>query len=132
MADTQAMAQKERTQAANPEHTRGGFFFTPRVDIYETDKELILYAEVPGVRPEDVELRYENGELLLHGHVGPRERPGHLVLGEYEEGDFYRVFNIHESIDSTKIEASCKSGVLVVRLPKVEAAQPRQINVRAE
>ena len=53
------------------------------------------------------------------------------LLAEYEEGDFYRVFTIHESIDSTRIEAECKNGVLTVHLPKVEAARPRQIAIKA-
>ena len=70
------------------------------MDIYETDKELTLFAEMPGVRPEDVNLRYENGELLLHGRVQPRQGARTLLLQEYEEGDFYRAFTIHESIDS--------------------------------
>jgi HSP20 family molecular chaperone IbpA len=51
-------------------------------------------------------------------------------LREYEVGDFYRAFNIHESIDGSRIEAEFKNGVLTVHLPKVEAARPRQINVR--
>jgi HSP20 family protein len=121
---------KDRAEG-HPEATRGGVFFTPRVDIVETDAELTLFAEVPGVRPEDVDLRYEKGELVLHGRVSPREnRPGAL-LQEYEEGDFYRAFNIHESIDASRISAECKNGVLTVHLPKVEAARPRQIKVKS-
>jgi HSP20 family protein len=130
MADTQPLSQKDRAEAASPERTRGGTYFSPRVDIYETEKELLLYADVPGVRPEDVELRYEQGELVLHGRVQPRQPQGNWLLREYEDGDFYRAFNIHESIDSSRIEASCKNGVLTVHLPKVAAAQPKQINVR--
>jgi HSP20 family protein len=130
MAELQNVHAKDRTGAAQPETTRGGVYFTPRVDIYETENELTLYAELPGVRPEDVDLRYENGELLLHGRVRPRQGGRNVLLQEYDEGDFYRVFTIHESIDSTKITAECKNGVLVVHLPKAEAVKPRQINVR--
>jgi HSP20 family protein len=132
MAETTNLTQKDRTQPASPERTRGGVYFTPRVDIFETDKELILFADMPGVGPQDVELRYEKGELLLQGRVQPRQHHGQLLLGEYEEGDFYRSFTIHESIDNSKIEATCKNGVLTVHLPKVAAAQPRQIKVRSE
>jgi HSP20 family protein len=113
------------------ESTRGGYAFTPRVDIFENDKELLLYAEVPGVKPDDVDLHFEKGELLLHGKVQPRESQRAYWLQEYEVGDFYRAFTIHESIDATKIEAECKNGVLTVHLPKVEAARPRQIPVKA-
>jgi HSP20 family protein len=131
MTDNTSLAQKQRVdQSQQTEGTRGGLDFTPRVDIYETDKELTLYADVPGVRGEDVDLRYERGELLLHGRVPRRERPGNPLLVEYEEGDFYRVFQIHESIDASKISASCKNGVLTVHLPKTEESRPRQIRIR--
>ena len=132
MSDHTNITQKETSAPTAPERTHGGVSFTPRVDIVETDKELILYADMPGVRPENVSLNYENGELLLHGRLAERERPGQPILREYDEGDFFRSFAIHESIDSSKIEATCKNGVLTVHLPKVAAAQPRKISVRGE
>jgi HSP20 family protein len=125
-------AVKNVTESHNVEATRGNNYFTPQVDIFETDKELTLFADVPGVQPQDVELKYERGELNLHARVKPRPHSGHLLLGEYQEGDFYRVFQIHESIDSTRIDAECKNGVLIVHLPKVEAARPRQIAVKGQ
>jgi HSP20 family protein len=126
------LTQKDVAQDSAPERLREGVTFTPRVDILETDKELILFADLPGVRSEDVELRFENGQLVLSGHVSPRLGDKQFVLREYEEGDFYRAFAIHESIDATKIEASCKQGILTVHLPKVEAVKPRQIAVKAQ
>jgi len=132
MSDITSTTQKEPVAQASPESTRGGAHFTPRVDIFENDKELLLFADVPGVGPTDVDLRFEKGELLLHGRVKPRGQKGQVLLNEYGEGDFYRVFNIHESIDSTRIGAECKNGVLTVHLPKVKAAQPRQIKVQGQ
>ena len=88
MANVSTAPTKDRADLAHPEATRGGVYFTPRVDIFENDKELTLFAETPGVRPEDVSLRYENGELLLHGRVQPRSEGKSLLLQEYEEGDF--------------------------------------------
>ena len=131
MAETTSLTQKDRAEQPTPESTRG-VFFTPRVDIYETNDELTLYADVPGVGPDDVDLRYENGELILRGRVKPRHRDEEFILQEYEEGDFYRAFSIHESIDASRIEAECKNGVLVVHLPKVERARPKQISVRGQ
>jgi HSP20 family protein len=132
MADSTTLPQKGRTEQTTPERTRGGVFFTPRVDIFENDTELTLMADVPGVRPEDVDLRYDKGELILHAKVQPHAQQGTPLLNEFEVGDFYRAFAIHESIDSTKISAEYKNGVLIVHLPKVEAAKPRQISVRAK
>jgi HSP20 family molecular chaperone IbpA len=133
MADMTTAPAKDKAEVQRAETTHGGVLFTPRVDIVETDKELTLFAEVPGVKPADVHLRYENGELVLHGKVQPRhpEGPRGFLLREYDQGDFYRAFAIHETIDASKIEAEFKNGVLTVHLAKVEAMQPRQINVRA-
>lgn len=123
-------ATKNELNAAQPEPTYGSRHFTPRVDILETDKELLLFAEMPGVRPDNVDLRYENGELVLHGKVEPKVGNRPMLLNEYEEGDYYRVFRIDETIDPTHIEAECKNGVLTVHLPKTEAVRPRQIAVK--
>jgi HSP20 family protein len=132
MAETTSVVQKDRTEQTTPESTRGGTFFTPRVDIFETENELMLQADLPGVGCDDVELRFENGELILHGRVRPRHPEENFLLREYDEGDFYRAFTIHESIDASKISADCKNGVLVVHLPKAEAVKPRQIKVRGQ
>ena len=132
MTDNSNIATKGRVETARPELTHGGLHFAPRVDIAETVNELTLFAEVPGVRPEDVELHYEQGELTLRARVRPRSEGKRLLLQEYEEGDFYRAFNIHESIDASRISAECKNGILTVHLPKAEAAKPRQISVKAE
>jgi len=123
---------EKTTNGTHTENTRGGTYFQPRVDIFETDHELTLYADLPGVRSDDVDLRFERGELVLQGRVQHRDRPGMALLSEYEEGDFFRVFQIHESIDSTRIAPECKNGVLTVHLPKVEAAKPRQVTVKGE
>ena len=131
MAEISTVAQKDRAEPTTPEDTRGGVFFTPRVDIHEGDKELTLFADVPGVRPEDVDLRYEQGQLLLHARVKPRQHGKNFLLNEYEEGDFYRNFAIHESIDGSRISAECKNGVLIVHLPKAEAVLPKQIAVKS-
>jgi len=131
MAEKTDLATKSPAVPAGPETTYGGNQFVPRVDIIETDKQLIVYADLPGVAPENVDLRYERGELVLHGRVTPRPRAGTLLMGEYEVGDFHRAFQVHESIDASKIEAECKNGVLTVYLPKEEAAQPKIVTVKA-
>ena len=130
MPETMNPANGSETQRG--ERTRGGTYFQPRVDIFETETELTLYADVPGVKADDVELRYERGELVLQARPERRGADGLALLREYEEGDYFRVFQIHESIDSTKIEAECKNGVLTVHLPKVEAVRPRQVRVKGE
>jgi HSP20 family molecular chaperone IbpA len=123
----------DNVQVKNPsvENTRSGRHFAPRVDIYENDHELLLYADLPGVAAGDVDLRYERGELTLQGKAKLHEHAGQPILGEYEVGDYYRVFQIHESIDASKIEAEHKNGVLTVHLPKQEAVKPKLVSVRS-
>ena len=82
--------------------------------------------------PKDIDLRYEQGELIVQGKITPSPKVGHLILGEFEDGDYYRVFQIHESIDASRIEAECKNGVLTVHLPKTESAKPKQVTVKAK
>jgi HSP20 family molecular chaperone IbpA len=120
------------TLAKNPEAeaTRNGQFFTPRVDIVETETELLVYVDMPGVNPSDIDLHYERGELVLRGKVQPHETKGHLIFNEFESGDFYRVFQVQESIDASKIEAEFKNGVLIVHLPKQESVKPKQVPIR--
>ncbi len=127
---TKALAPHDGSNANDVEPTRGSQYFLPSVDIFETDDELTLLADVPGVAPNDVDLHFENGELILQGKVTAGPSHDKLLAGEYQEGDFFRVFRVHESIDSTKIGAECKNGVLTVHLPKVEKARPRKVLVK--
>ncbi len=105
--------------------------YTPRVDILETDDALVLYADLPGVRPEDLDVQYENGELTLRARCAARPADQFLVQ-EYGVGEFYRAFTITEHLDADKISAELKNGVLTVRLPKAEAVKPKKIQVAAK
>ncbi|MBM4068309.1 MAG: Hsp20/alpha crystallin family protein [Planctomycetes bacterium] len=130
MLETPELSQKSRAESSGAEHLRGGPQFVPQVDIYESDKELVLFADLPGVAPADIDLHYERGQLVLQGKVMRPRQEGTAIATEYEYGDFHRVFQLHETIDSTAIEAECNNGVLTVHLPKEQKAQPRKINVR--
>jgi HSP20 family protein len=132
MAENTSTLTQGSAENLGTESTRNGNYFAPRVDIIETENELLLFADMPGVRPEDVDLRYENGELILRGKTEQPQVKGNLILGEYEVGDYYRVFRVHETIDAGKIDAECRNGVLIVHLPKQEAVKPKQVTVRTQ
>jgi HSP20 family protein len=127
MADT-ALKTQEPAGTLPAEVTRG-VTYTPRVDILETEEELLLFADLPGVKDGDVDIRFENGELTLHARRAPGKMTGAL-LWENQVGDFFRAFRISEQIDASKIWAELKTGVLTLHLPKVETAKPRKITVR--
>jgi HSP20 family protein len=105
--------------------------FTPPVDILENDQELVIHADMPGLKPDDIQLQFENGLLTVEGNVVDRYGDGtRLLHSEYGVGDFQRQFRISEVIDPDAISADYADGVLTVRLPKVAAAQPRRIAVQ--
>jgi HSP20 family protein len=112
-----------------PEQTRT-VMFTPRVDIFETTDELLLVADLPGVKPADLELRFDKGELSIHARCAARYAPARWVQQEYEVGDFYRAFAIPQEIDADKIAAELKHGVLMVRLPKSDKVKPKKIAIK--
>jgi HSP20 family protein len=131
MADITLSKTESKNDVTQAEGTRGAYY-TPRVDILETTEELLLYADMPGVRPADVDVRFENGELILHGRCQERQPQQDFSVYEYGVGDFYRAFNISHDIDADKIAAELKKGVLTVHLPKSERVKPRRISVQGE
>jgi len=119
-------------EESRAERTRSGQCYRPHVDILETKDELILVADTPGVKPEDIDIDFKDHVLTIQGRV--EQRYGNRVdflLYEYGIGDFYRTFRLSEEIDPTKIQAEYANGVLTVHLPKSEKAKPRKIAVKA-
>jgi len=104
----------------------------PRVDILETEQEVLLLADLPGVQPNDVDIRFENGELTIHGRRTPSHVGKRRALWEYEPTHYHRAFRLNEDVAADRIEAELKNGVLRVRLPKAEAAKPRRIAVKGQ
>jgi HSP20 family protein len=131
--ETKDTAVPELAEVRRAERTRGGRAYRPNVDIFETSTELTLVADMPGVRGEDVDINFENGVLTIYGPVKERQPAGtQYLLNEFGIGDFYRTFEVGEAIDSGKIAAEYKDGVLTLHLPKVEAARPRRIAVKTQ
>jgi len=125
------LAKREQNEVATVERTRGGLTYSPRIDIWETDDELMLYADLPGVAPENLDIQFENRELRIHGKVYPRHDDVKFLYGEYGIGDFYRTFSIGETVDSQNISGELKDGVLTLHLPKTDAVKPRRIEVKS-
>jgi HSP20 family protein len=131
VVNSPATKKEPRTELDKPDVTRG-LCFTPRVDVLETEEELLLVADLPGVKPEDADVRFDNGELSIDGRCAPRHQGAKYLLSEYGVGNFYRAFTISEHIDWQKISAELKNGVLTVHLPKAETVEPKQITVKGE
>ena len=108
--------------------------WSPAVDIYETENELVLKADVPDVDLKDIDVRVENQTLTISGERKfDQENTGkgyHRIERSY--GSFVRSFAVPNSFDTDKIAADFKNGVLHVTLPKKETAKPRQVKIEVK
>src|ERR1700674_4884851 len=108
--------------------------WSPAVDIYETENELVLKADLPDVELKDIDVRVENQTLTIAGErkfqKADSEKGYHRMERSY--GNFVRSFAVPNSFDTEHINASYHNGVLTVTLPKKEAAKPRQIKVEVK
>jgi HSP20 family molecular chaperone IbpA len=105
--------------------------YTPVLDIYETENGLVLEADLPGVRPEDLQIRVQDNVLHLYGKVTwPLPAQARLLHEEVRPEDFYRSFILSEEVDTENITADFSDGVLQLTLPKAAKAKPRKIEVR--
>lgn len=131
MADSKELQVKEKQEVAAPaEQTRPGLVFTPQVDIFETDRELTILVDIPGVAADGVNIDLKDGILTLQGDIKPWEDGEESdVLVEFEIGKYFRQFTLSEAIDQERIAAKLEDGVLRLSLPKAEKAIPRQIAV---
>ena len=113
---------------------RTGRPWSPAVDIFETENELILKADVPDVDLKDIEVRVENQTLTVRGERKFEESKDakgyHRIERSY--GTFHRSFSLPETVDTEKVAAEYKNGVLSITLPKKEAAKPRQVKVEVQ
>lgn len=101
----------------------------PPVDIYEKADALTVLADLPGVPPEGLSIDVENGILTIEGKVSAGDT-GMLLGQEFDLTSFFRQFRVAETIDTDKIRATLKDGVLNLTLPKAERAKPRKIAVQ--
>jgi len=129
---TSELEAKPKQKVERRETTRPGTYFQPPVDILETPEELVVVADMPGVPSDGVDVDLNGDELTIEGRVARDDYEGLKPLYvEYGVGGYYRTFTLGEMIDREGIKAQLKNGVLVLRLPKAQAARPRRIAVEA-
>jgi HSP20 family protein len=106
--------------------------WSPSVDIYEDGDELVVRAELAGVDPKDVDIRFENGVLTLKGErkMEKEEKKDNYHRVELAYGTFTRSFSLPGTVDPERIKAEAKNGVLSVHLPKKPEAKPKAIQVK--
>ena len=122
MSDNQEIEQQ-------PEGTRTDErYVTPAVDIYEMSEGLVVMADLPGVTPEQLDIRVDNNVLTIRARAG-HARSAEPTYREYQLLNYFRQFELSDRVDQGKISADLKHGVLTLTLPKAEDAKPRKIAV---
>ena len=120
----QMLAGRERTRAQER-------YMQPPVDIYETPEGLVLLADMPGVGPNDLEIRLEDNILTIQGrakHAVDKDP----IYRKFELCTFFRQFELSDQVDQEKISARLRHGVLIMELPRAEKAKPKQIPIPVE
>ncbi len=131
MAEKELQPKEKETAPVKSEATRPGNVFLPAVDIYETEEAIVVLADMPGVPSDKVTIDVKESQLTISGEITPPlGDQEHLLVQEYDTGNFLREFTLGQLVDQNRIEAAMKDGVLRLTLPKVEKAKPRKIEIK--
>lgn len=126
------MTSEIKKNEESVEHPQAKRTYVPHADIVETDDNVVIWADMPGVDENSIDITLEKNVLSINGSVEP-SRPDNynLAYAEYEAGNYQRNFTLSDLIDQDNIEAQVKDGVLNLTLPKAAPAQARKIAVQA-
>ena len=130
---TMQVQQQEDVPEQEMERTHSRRCFVPKADIYETENEIVVLADLPGASENTVNITLERNVLIIDAFIDPVHTTGYdIAYAEYEEGDYKRVFHLSDEIDRDKITASVSDGVLRLQLPKAESVKTRKIAVQSK
>ena len=130
MNNSENVPVKVEVNSSIEELLRTQNYISPLVNIYETDDEFVLTANMPGIVRDNVKVRVENDTLIMFGAIKYEEEFNrNYLLNEQEIANYYRTFKISDTVDQSNIEARYDNGQLVVNLTKKEKVKPRVINI---
>lgn len=118
----------EKSSALSREATRkSDQYISPAVDIFENDEGLTLVADMPGLDDKSLDISIDQGVLTIKGDAPTGS--GDFQYQEFAMAGYWRQFQLSDSFDAEKAEASIKNGVMTLKIPKAEAAKPKRIEV---
>lgn len=128
-----SLLNRLRRELDSYEPTVGDASWTPAVDIHEEAKQFVVFADLPGVKPSEIEITAEKGVLSLRGirNFEQKGDDGHFSRVERVSGKFVRTFTLPENVETDRINAKFKDGVLELTIPKIAKVEPRRIEVQA-
>ncbi len=124
-----ALREKEAIEKDKGELTRQGVYYLPHVDIHETQEAITLLADIPGVPKEELDIDLKENTLTIRGQVKEPEERFNPIYTEYGIGGYTRTFQLGDTIDQTKINASLNEGVLTLVLQKADKLKPRKVEI---
>lgn len=131
MTETRQTETRQRPEGRERQPRQEAPTLTPRVDVLEYETGITLYADLPGISKEALEVKVEGDSLLIEGAIGtvtpPEMEP---TYAEVRAGRYRRGFTLSRELDASRVEASLKDGVLKLRIPKLAEAQPRRVAVK--
>ena len=123
--------KQDEVPAVETERTCSQRTFVPRADIYETDKEIIVLADIPGANEKTVDITLGKNVLSINANIEPSISSGFdIAYTEYEEGDYQRSFRLAHEVDRGKIGAVVNQGVLRLHIPISQKARTKKIEVK--
>lgn len=134
MSDTTQLAKQDQQPIARQpgSEARRGLTLAPAVDVFENSQGITLWADLPGVSRENLDVKVHDGNLSIEAQAivptPPALRVQHI---EVREPRFARTFQVSPDFDTSKIEAELRDGVLKLTIPRREEARPRRIEVKA-
>ena len=128
--EIRAMTKPEESAVTRRESEQGRRYFVPATDILETQDAVILKLDMPGVSKEQVDITVDKGTLTITGTCEPEES-GIPVYRETHVGDYRRQFSLPEDVDTDRISAAMKAGVLTVTLHKPDEVKTKKIKISA-
>lgn len=129
--DLEKRGKQEVSNTAAEQMNHSGRAYSPDVDIYVNDDEVVFAVDLPGVGKGDVNIQVdETNTLIIRAKNTHREMAG-AVIRQFRTGDYYRAFQISDDYDKDRVTASLENGHLQITVPKKESAKPRKIEIQA-
>ena len=123
----------ELTKIKKDAYNNEEYVLVPPVDIYETENEYVIKAEMPGVKKDGVNITLDNNELEINGKInGNLPDEGSLKYSEFHLYNYHRKFSVGDMIDRNALKAGLENGILTLTLPKREEVKPKRIEVKVE
>jgi HSP20 family molecular chaperone IbpA len=129
--DLEKRGKQEVSNTAAEQMNHSGSAYSPDVDIYMNDNEVVFAVDIPGVGKGDVNIQVDETNTLIIKAKNTHKEPENMVLRQYHIGDYYRAFQISDDYDKEQVSATLENGLLHVTVPKKESAKPKRIEINA-